>query len=202
MVEEWRDVEGWEGKYQVSNLGRARSLDRITSDGRKWKGRMLKLMVGTTGYPYFHAYKQGFSKKPIKMWLHQEIAKAFIPNPDNKKEIDHIDAVRSNNVVSNLRWATRSENQMNPITRQRQSESHKGQICTEETRRKLAKPRPGLQNGKNPQAKAVRNLDTGEIFETLKLAGLSIGRAYNTIAFAIKNKSRSGGFRWCFVGEE
>lgn len=199
MVEEWRDIAGYEGLYQVSNLGRVRRLDRVTSHGHKWKGRILSLMFGSAGYPYIHVYRKGHTKKPIKLWVHRLVAEAFIPNPEGKPEVDHIDTCVTNNVVTNLRWATRSDNMLNEITNRRQSESHKGWKPTEETRRKLAMPRPGLQNGKNPQAKKVRNKDTGEIFETLKLAGESVDRKYNTIAFAIKHSSPAAGYRWEYV---
>ena len=68
------------------------------------------------------------------MLVHRLVAAAFIPNPDNKPEIDHIDTNRSNNTVSNLRWCTKQENRMNPISYKRNNDSRKG------------KPRPSAYN--------------------------------------------------------
>jgi len=110
--EEWRDVVGFEGYYQVSNLGRVKGLDRIVPDkqlGHKHiRGRMMtNTTSGGRGYPTVTLTKNG-SQRPY--YVHRLVAEAFIPNPDNLPEIDHIDAVITNNDISNLRWVTHEEN--------------------------------------------------------------------------------------------
>ena len=108
--EEWKDIEGYEG-YQVSSLGRVRS-----------KRCVLKQCV-CKGY-------QTVAIKNKTLRVHRLVAITFLPNPLCKKEVDHIDGNPLNNCVDNLRWATRSENESNPITRKRISETLKGRKIT------------------------------------------------------------------------
>ena len=112
MQEEiWKDIEGFEGYYQVSNLGRVKSLDRYVPDKRRGKvhisERIMKLTVIGTGYYQVTLTKFG---EQIPYYVHRLVAKAFISNPNNLPEVDHIDAVKTNNDVSNLRWVTQEEN--------------------------------------------------------------------------------------------
>ena len=105
--EVWRDILGLEGQYQVSNYGKVRSLDRtlINIKGRKktYKGRLRAFTVNPNGYLVL-------SIKDKTYFVHVEVAKAFIPNPDHKKEVNHLDGKKLNCHVSNLEWATRLEN--------------------------------------------------------------------------------------------
>jgi hypothetical protein len=110
MVETWLPVNGYEGIYEVSNLGRVRSLDRIaiTITGRPSprKGRNLVLALGKHGYPVVT-----LCNKTQKMFsVHRLVAIAFIPNPENKPSVNHIDGDKANNSVNNLEWVTASEN--------------------------------------------------------------------------------------------
>lgn len=104
--EEFRVIEGYE-EYSVSNYGRVVSIDRITSHNRKIKGRVYKTPNDTGGYPVLALCKGGKVKRAN---VHRLVAKAFIANPLGKKEVNHIDGVRHNNIVSNLEWCTREEN--------------------------------------------------------------------------------------------
>ena len=117
MIEEWKDIEGYEGLYQVSNLGNVRSLDRtvIYSDGSEcfYKGKILKQNKDIGGYLRISFNK--FGKKKI-YFTHRLVAEAFIPNTDNKPSIDHINTNRTDNRVENLRWCTQKENCNNPLT--------------------------------------------------------------------------------------
>ena len=114
MEEEWRSIAGYEGIYEVSNLGQVRSVDR-QSEGRPGricsrKGRLIKPYMRKTGYFSVSVGKDGeFNSKHI----HRLVAEAFIPNPEGKPMVDHIDRNRANNVVSNLRWVNHSQNQQN-----------------------------------------------------------------------------------------
>lgn len=108
----WKDVVGFEGLYQISSLGRVKSLNRVTIDSRgrirPVNGRMLKIRVSkNTGYPQVHLSKDG---KSYDITIHRLIAEAFIPNPKNLPCINHIDQDRGNSVLSNLEWCTYSYN--------------------------------------------------------------------------------------------
>lgn len=99
--EEWRDIEGYNGKYQISNYGRIKSFYNKTP-------RILTpFLVRCTGYLACVLRLQG---KRGERDIHRLVAKAFIPNPDNKPQVNHIDGCRWNSVVSNLEWCTPSEN--------------------------------------------------------------------------------------------
>lgn len=113
--EEWRDVVGYEGLYQVSNLGRVKSLRAHNKWGIERESILIPA-VEKKGYKRFCLNKNG-KGKTVK--LHRIIAQAFIPNPDNKPCVDHIDGNPSNNNVSNLRWVTYWKNKHNPATRRR-----------------------------------------------------------------------------------
>lgn len=119
-TEVWKPVVGYEGIYEVSNIGNVRSLDRIDCAGRHLQGCNKSTRVNpSTGYPVVHLCKDGGHKLRE---VHRLVAEAFIPNPENKREVDHINTVRNDNRVENLKWVTSSENKYNPITNQRMSD--------------------------------------------------------------------------------
>ena len=101
MNEVWKPVFGFEGHYEVSNLGRIRSLKR-----NRTSGGIIKTHVNK-GYEYFHPCKNG---KHRNMKVHRAVAEAFIQNPDNKPDVNHKDENPLNNHVDNLEWATKAEN--------------------------------------------------------------------------------------------
>lgn len=99
MKEEiWKDIEGFDGRYQVSNYG------RVWSYARK-NAKLLKPKIDKDGYHEYGLTKQG-DKKCTYRRAHRLVAMTFIPNPDNLPVINHIDSVKDNNYVSNLEWAT------------------------------------------------------------------------------------------------
>jgi NUMOD4 motif/HNH endonuclease len=110
MSEEWLPVANYEGYYEVSNLGRVRSLDRevsVRGGGlRLAKGKVLKPTM-VKGYIKYTLQKE---HKPKIMFGHRVVATAFIANPDNKPFINHIDCTKDNNKYTNLEWVTALEN--------------------------------------------------------------------------------------------
>lgn len=106
-MEEWRDVYGYEGFYQVSSKGRVRSLDRESS-GKKYRGKILSSKVAA-GYRIVGLCKDG---KKASQRVHRLVARAFIENPDNLSEVNHLDGNKNNNCVENLEWCTSRENKI------------------------------------------------------------------------------------------
>ena len=111
MQEIWKDIKDFEGMYQVSSLGRVRSLDRFDSNGRLHKGDIKTTRDNGNGYKVVQLYKDGKQKT---VSVHRLVATAFIDNPDNKPEVHHIDSDRANNKLENLQWVTRKENNSFP----------------------------------------------------------------------------------------
>lgn len=109
--EVWKDIEGYENLYQVSNFGRIHSLDRFvprkTGTVQKVHGRILKLIEDKDGYLQVSLWKENKMKKAK---VHRLVGEAFIPNPNNLSEINHINEMKNDNTVSNLEWCTRKEN--------------------------------------------------------------------------------------------
>lgn len=112
MEEIWKDIEGYEGLYQVSNLGRVKSLSRVVvrSSTRKYisNEKLLKLCSDKAGYMIVCLSKEG-THQTLK--VHRLVANAFIPNPNEKKEVNHINGIKWDNRLENLEWNTTSENQ-------------------------------------------------------------------------------------------
>ncbi len=98
--EEWRDVIGYEGLYQVSNMGRVKSFCEQTA-------RILSPCPNKKGYYMVHLHKDGKKKN---FGIHVLVATAFIPNPENKPEVNHLDRDKTNNRADNLEWNTGEEN--------------------------------------------------------------------------------------------
>lgn len=108
-IEEWRPVPGYEGLYEVSNMGRVRSLDRMETFGgvtRPRKGRELS-QIQKRGYRLVKLCKDGCVSA---VYVHRIVASAFIPNPNGFPEVNHMDECKTNNAVNNLEWCDRAYN--------------------------------------------------------------------------------------------
>lgn len=113
-MEEWKDIKGYEGLYQISDNGNVRSLDRIVHTVNKYlqKGTILKT-IDNGRYLFVTLRKEG--RKEIK-YIHRMVAEAFVPNPLSLNEVNHKDENKHNNNASNLEWCTHIYN-MNYGTR-------------------------------------------------------------------------------------
>ena len=113
-MEIWKDIKNYEGLYQVSNLGRVRSLDHIRKNGKKEnqiylsKGRILKAAVQKKGGYVFVVLSKDGKTKGYR--VHRLVADAFIDNPNNYRCVNHKDENKTNNNVNNLEWCTHKYN--------------------------------------------------------------------------------------------
>lgn len=110
-MEVWKEIPDYNGLYYASNTGKIKSIDRMirfkNNKLRLHKGRELKQFKSKWGYLYVVIT---INNKEYKEKVHRLVAKAFIPNPKNKLQVNHIDCNKENNNVDNLEWCTPSEN--------------------------------------------------------------------------------------------
>lgn len=107
-METWRSIAGYEGLYEVSNLGRVRSL-------KFGKTKILKPGSAGKGYLFVNLYRDGIRKTAL---VHRLVAEVFIPNTLNLKTVNHIDEDKTNNDVLNLEWMTSKDNTVYSQARQ------------------------------------------------------------------------------------
>lgn len=108
MKEVWRDVVGYEGLYEVSNMGRVNSFPKLNNKNPVYHSkRELKLVKNGDGYYRVSLSRDGCDKR---VFVHKLVAQAFIKNPENKPQVNHKDSNIKNNTVGNLEWCTHSEN--------------------------------------------------------------------------------------------
>lgn len=115
-MEEWRDIKGYEGIYQVSNMGNVRSMAHTTvyTDGRvgHYEGKMLAPQNGCNGYKFVNLSKNGIVNLAN---FHRLVAETFLPKDDGKNVVNHKDGNKHNNTVGNLEWVTYSENSKHAV---------------------------------------------------------------------------------------
>lgn len=181
--EEWRDIEGYEGKYKISNCGRVMSVSRTVkcnkNASRNVEQCILKPHVDHKGYlrTWLNDYGTG---KTHFVPIHRLVAKAFIPNPDKKPQVNHIDGIKTNNHASNLEWCTNQENQI-----------HAWAMGLQKPSDKAGRPRV-----------AVRQIDmsTNEViaeYPSINEASRQTGcQAQNIRKVVIGERKQCGGYMW------
>lgn len=169
MIEEWRPAVGYEDRYAVSNFGRVRNH----------KGLVMKQSKHRDGYLWI-----GLASKtnPYNVSIHRLVAKTFIPNPENKPQVNHKDGNKVNNRVDNLEWVTPSENVRHAYA--------KGLISD--------KSPEGLQNIKNAARKSLKTCcnipivceTTGVEFESMHHAAVYYGVDDTTIQGLVRGLTK------------
>lgn len=106
-MEVWKDIPGYEGRYQVSNIGRVKSLPRNEQFCKRAEELILKTFVCGSGYQEVILKKKQQRKPKL---IHRMVAEAFVPNPEGKEEVNHKDGNKNNNAYTNLEWVTPREN--------------------------------------------------------------------------------------------
>ena len=216
MEEIWKPVRGYEGKYEVSNRGEIRSLNYM----RTGSVRQIKAFT-TKSRPYLCVVLVHNGKLRTHL-VHRLVAEAFIPNPENKPCIDHINTVKTDNSINNLRWVTHKENYHNPKTEElyrrvahtrnlgkHLSETHKeklrilntgennafyGKKHTAESRAKIseARKRMGVK-----VLQFTKDWAVVKEWSSIKIAAKSVGVTPSCITSCCRGrKASAGGFKW------
>lgn len=175
--EEWRDVCGYEGTYQVSNYGRFRTLPRIVQHSRLGRTCRNGVIHSYTDRPSddYIAVQLWSDGKFVQRVLHRLIAEAFIPNPENKPFINHIDGNKRNNEITNLEWVTAKENTAH-----------------------------ALRTGLNPATgfgHAVRCITTGQEFESIQAAADALHIHRNSVKESLVRNSAYAGYHFEYIDE-
>lgn len=196
MKEIWKDIEGYKGKYMVSNLGRVKSLNY----NKTGKERILKARDNGRGYLFVSLWKDAKGKHYL---VHRLVATAFCENPSGYKEINHINEDKSDNRADNLEFCSHSYNNSYNDKAKKVGEKLKGKKLSEVHKKKIAEK----QRNDPKKSKPVFSVDkvTGEIkeFPSLMEASRQTGINHSHVSACCKGKEKSaGGYYWHYVESE
>lgn len=196
---EWKDIKGYEGYYQISSDGTVKSLERFVKQGkciRHEKEKIKKIHKDPHGYPCVTLCK---NRKSRNFSIHRLLAIAFIPNPENKQQVDHINTDREDYRLENLRWVTPKENANNEITLRHCREN----LYIPEVQRKSILTKKMRSDSFLGKPRTVFQFTTDGVFvaeyDTLADAARAIGGSYVSIKRVCdKKQTTSGGFIWSY----
>ena len=195
MHEIWKPIRDYEGFYEVSNLG---GIKRLENDKNR-KEKILKPYKNKLGYLCINLYRDN---KVKQMYVHRLVAIAFIPNPENKPCIDHINTIRNDNRIENLRWVTYKENMNNELTKEKlsgENSNNYGKPRSEEIKKKISESQKG---GKNPKARGVFCYELNKSWDTSAEASRELNIDSSNITKCCKGKCKSvKGYRFCYLEE-
>lgn len=184
MKEIWKDIDGFEGRYQISNLGRVKSLERKVKFGsqiRIIKPMIRKLKAKKGGYLFVQLRKNG---KEVDFLVHRLVAKTFCNGYFKNADVNHKDGNKKNNIYTNLEWCTRSQNQLHAYRILKRS-------CY--TRGKFGK----LSNRSIPVLQLTLKGDLVRAWDSITLAEKGTGIPFHSISKCAHGLLRqSHGFKW------
>ena len=204
MEEIWKPIKDYEGLYEISNLGRVKSLKDNHGKDRE---HILKPIKDTKGYLVVNLSKNG-KHKPFQ--IHRLVGFAFVDGYFEGAHIDHIDTNRLNNVWTNLRWVTQKENSNNELTKENLSKSKLrennpmyGKHLSEEHKKKLSESHKGKNCGSNNgMAKKVYCVENDTIYNTIKEASEELGIFSSNIVAVCKGKlKQTKGYHFKYIEE-
>lgn len=183
---EWKDIKGYEGYYQINELGKVKRVD---------SGKILKNAVGKIGYPVVSLWK---NNKGQTKYIHRMLAECFLSNHDNKREVNHIDGVKTNNNLSNLEWVTPKENIKHAYD--------KGlNYFSKEGRGRISKSTSGRNVSNPPRRKKVLMYnEKGEFlkeYESATQAAFDTGISFSTVCGICRGSKSSKKWFFKYKGE-
>lgn len=185
----WKDVVGYEGQYMVSNYSRVKSLNKVVNAVNGFtstkKSKVLKQILNACYLGISFSNKN----KIKRVMIHRIVAEAFIPNPENKKTVNHVDGNKLNNSIANLEWATYSENIKHAY------------------KMGLSKPNPtnkgkfGILHANSKKIVRIKGAEIkryDSISDAFRETGISVSQIA-TVCRGYRNRTSAGGYGWAFL---
>lgn len=173
-MEEWKDIQGYEGLYQVSNLGRVKSLERRVCNHKNGATRLIReqIITPTDNGNGYKIVGLRMKRKRQSKYVHRLVAEHFLEKPSGKDLVNHIDYDKSNNAVTNLEWCTQLENVA---------------YSAEHMKKPKTKCRPPKTGEKYIKYRNAR----GKIVYRVAIKQLKIDRSFKTLEEAIRYRNEA-----------